>query len=966
MLLLGWLPAWIAAQEFPFRNIGTDMGLPSSECYYVHQDSKGYIWICTNAGMARYNGRSFNYFTTANGLTSNSVFKVFEDDQNRLFYTTSNSKIGYIRNDSTFIPPASAQLAGILGNGQLFINSIAVYNASHLIINTEKGAYLLDKKTLSHLELLKQPAGTQLLVEVRQNMANGSYYPDPAPVNDAFFLHINVTIQKSGKRTIVPVKIPLGTWGLSVFKPCYLRDGRIMAGFWNHIVVIGENGVEAEMPLEAKLTDIYQDPNDGVWISTLDSGLCYYPKADLKSKPFRMFRGQSPSHVFMDREGGVWVSTLNDGVFFCPNLGIVQYKNTSGINGQIFALSKVGNRILTGGNGNSIFVFSDKYHYERVVLPHITNIRNGYSYMSHGKEILVAGMSSSFVLDSNYRFVELMKMPGVRYGSHLYRLTAAAGNTVWGISYYNLLRYQDHGLSVARQLPARGKDICTDGKGRTYIATVTGLYMIRDSNMLEVHGLKGKINNLNTDTKGRLWACADGRGVFRIEGLSLADSITVTGGLPSNICYSVAFDQDRHIWIGTNKGLCRFDSLMRCFIFTTNHGLSGNEIFKLEILNRELYIATPKGLCVADLDALKPNAVPPPVYISGIYNNRKPVSGQSVFDSHECNFQFRVEGLSYQDPGDISYLYRLMGYDTSWVNSAAGDISFNNLADGSYTLQVKALNADGAGSMSPVMYSFTISPPYWKSIWFALLLLLMLAAVIYLIIRGRIEIIEVREKRKTALNKLIAEYQMSAIRAQMNPHFIFNAINSIQHYILSNETQYAYDYLARFSKLIRQVLANSRHSTISIEKELELLELYIDLEQRRFKNRFEYEIRYADSLPIEEIKIPVMLIQPFVENAIWHGIMNLENQRMGKLSIELELQGEVLRIAITDNGVGRKRAAELSSRSKHESMGMMLTQQRMELMKAMSKEDARIVITDLEENGNPTGTRVELFLPVQL
>jgi tetratricopeptide (TPR) repeat protein len=225
-----------------------------------------------------------------------------------------------------------------------------------------------------------------------------------------------------------------------------------------------------------------------------------------------------------------------------------------------------------------------------------------------------------------------------------------------------------------------------------------------------------------------------------------------------------------------------------------------------------------------------------------------------------------------------------------------------------------------------------------------------------------------RKKQKVMeFEKSKLEYEQKALRAQMNPHFIFNALNSIQHYILSNETQYAYDYLAKFSKLIRQVLVNSEHNTISLKKELELMRLYVDLEQRRFKNRFEYEIKCDDDLLLDDIVIPVMLIQPFVENAIWHGIMNLDETKKGKLLISLDLQDNVLIISVEDNGVGRKKSAQLKTNNEHESVGMLFSQKRLEILKSLNDMDTRVTMTDLyDENGIASGTRVELFLSIKI
>lgn len=239
-------------------------------------------------------------------------------------------------------------------------------------------------------------------------------------------------------------------------------------------------------------------------------------------------------------------------------------------------------------------------------------------------------------------------------------------------------------------------------------------------------------------------------------------------------------------------------------------------------------------------------------------------------------------------------------------------------------------------------------------------ILLVLIVLFLVIIIGKHK----RDKLKleTAKNKAI--FEQKALRAQMNPHFIFNSLNSIQKYILQDQSQEAYDYLAKFSKLIRQVLMNSERSNITIKDEIDLLKLYVELEQRRFKNRFDYSINCSDKVPLD-FKLPIMLIQPFVENAIWHGLMNLGKAKHGLLAIDFKLEQNNLKIQIKDNGIGREAAALKRKDSEYRSVGMMFTQKRLELLKESSDAKANVEIIDLkDEDGRANGTLVEIKLPL--
>ncbi|EPB65873.1 histidine kinase, partial [Ancylostoma ceylanicum] len=221
-----------------------------------------------------------------------------------------------------------------------------------------------------------------------------------------------------------------------------------------------------------------------------------------------------------------------------------------------------------------------------------------------------------------------------------------------------------------------------------------------------------------------------------------------------------------------------------------------------------------------------------------------------------------------------------------------------------------------------------------------------------------------KEKEQTRINQLLADSRLSALQAQMNPHFVFNSINSIQNFILKKDIDHAYDYLTKFSKLIRLVLQNSRKKEISVQEDLEVLRLYIMLEQLRFNNRFEYHERISDDIDPHNTLIPPMLIQPYIENAIWHGIMPLEGKRTGVITLRMDIEQQTIKIVIEDNGVGRKSKEQHSG---HESLSMKVTEERLSIVNSLYKDDKpSLQVIDLtDENGTPAGTRIELKIPLE-
>jgi hypothetical protein len=224
-----------------------------------------------------------------------------------------------------------------------------------------------------------------------------------------------------------------------------------------------------------------------------------------------------------------------------------------------------------------------------------------------------------------------------------------------------------------------------------------------------------------------------------------------------------------------------------------------------------------------------------------------------------------------------------------------------------------------------------------------------------------------KEQLTIIFRKQLAQAETKALRAQMNPHFIFNCLNSINSFVINQQHEIASDYLIKFSKLIRLILDNSRSETISIEKELETLKLYVLLESARYENKFKCVYHIGDNVNTNSIMIPPMLIQPYVENAIWHGLIQKEGD--GTITIEINkkvvIDKETLHISITDDGIGREKAAELKSKSAtHKSHGLKVTSQRIEMMNKLNSTGAQVRIIDLKDDqGRAAGTKVELIIP---
>jgi LytS/YehU family sensor histidine kinase len=304
----------------------------------------------------------------------------------------------------------------------------------------------------------------------------------------------------------------------------------------------------------------------------------------------------------------------------------------------------------------------------------------------------------------------------------------------------------------------------------------------------------------------------------------------------------------------------------------------------------------------------------------------------------------------------------MIGIDSSWVYTNNDNAIFSKVPHGKYTFEVQTQNADGIWSNSDTI-KVAIAPPFWQTYWFIVLSTILFSGFIFMVYLYRIKTLK---KHNTLINSA-NEYRQQSLRQQMNPHFIFNTLNSIQLFILEKDSISSHKYLTKFARLMRITLDNSQESTIPLQKELEALTLYLELESLRLEGKFTYSIEITDNQVLEQ-KVPTLLIQPFVENAIWHGIMLKESQN-GFVNVTISRTNETITCTIEDNGIGREKAMALKAQkeTEHKSLGYKITSQRIELLNTLYKDKFNIQYFDLcDTNGAPSGTKVQIQIPYNL
>ncbi|MBN2172590.1 MAG: histidine kinase [Bacteroidales bacterium] len=444
--------------------------------------------------------------------------------------------------------------------------------------------------------------------------------------------------------------------------------------------------------------------------------------------------------------------------------------------------------------------------------------------------------------------------------------------------------------------------------------------------------------------------------------------LTEANGLAGDNINCILQDDSGFIWVSTNSGLSRIDpSNFEITNYYEKDGLQDNAFSRagFKLSNGKLLFGGKNGISIVDPYHLPINDLAPTVAITEFKLFDKELDfnfseGLPIRFAHDENyFSFEFTALDFSGPELNKFAYKLENFDYGW-NYTNGDNRIAKYADvkpGNYIFRVKAANMDGVWNETGISIPLIIKPPFWKTPWFyAIEILLLISAIIF--------VIKYREKKIREQNRFLV-LEQKLLRSQMNPHFIFNSLSSIQSFIFENNAIEAGSYLSRFAELIRSILYNSREEFIRLEKEIQTLTNYLDLQKLRYDNKFDYEIDVDPKLDVESISIPPMLAQPFIENAIEHGIKYLDEK--GFINISFTLFDDAILFIIEDNGIGLKASKKInSSKAKeHQSLATIISRERIEILnKGKRKKLYYMDIKDsMDTRGKVTGTIVKFMIP---
>lgn len=964
----------IKAQKNVIKHYGVENGLPSSECYWVTQDSRRFIWIATDAGVAKYDGYNFITYSTSKGLPDNTVFKIHEDKFGRVWFSTYTGKLAYYKHqtDSIYTIPLNENLSKQIKN---YITDFCFDEKDTLWLSvSQQGIVKLVPPLYDQYVIHPIPVAGFFIKKINNNqfLYGVDSKNKTIPLQTVF-----VFLDENNKAIITPISFNLSKTSLSrqtalqIDKNVYLFSvGGKLYTIKNGVAFLSKNLYSAEY---SQILNLYMDSKNNVWLSddkANDERILFSP--EIKYSGIYL-ENDVTSCILEDSENGYWYTTTTNGLYYMPNMQSSYFDNSNGLSAsKVHSMSLINDKLYCFTSDKKMNIVDFK-----------TNLVTINSYFL---STYLYGFNNQLIIDNNVYSVDKLQ-----YKASLSELNSSSNEKK--ISFKKLIEYDDTYLvgftsgsilykvnkytwkySLLSQIPARCFALHKVNK-RIYIGTKQGVFIYENGYLFDYGEIVPELNTRVEDIcsyKGQLFFATKDLGVFCVKDDKIVQQITETNGLASNITKCIISDSSGIIWIGTNRGLSMLykkGNLYVCKTIDLSDGMISNEINQILFYKNKLIYASNRGLGILQ-EPTKFNSITAiPVYIENFSVNSEKLDPNKAYKfNYNQNFiSITYKGVYFKNEGNLTYKYRLEGLDTNWIVTKNTSLQFTTLPEGDYKFSVYAIS--DIEELNPLIatISFSIQPPYWKTWWFISGIMLLIGCISYILYNKRIRSIQELESQKAAFSKQLLEQELKTLRAQMNPHFMFNAVNSIQSFILQNDSETAQKYLAKFSRLIRSVLENSKMDTIILSKEIEALKLYLDLECLRASFRFDYEINVQETLQLDLIQVPSMLIQPYVENAVLHGILPLHNKR-GRLLISFYKEKELLKCKIEDNGIGLKAARQIKLKKEegHKSFGMEITSNRMEKLNDMKGRNYNVNLIDKIDNENKGETGVTVIITFNL
>lgn len=938
-------------------NYNEEDGLNNSYTYSLNQDSNGFLWIGSNNGMFRFDGKEFKQFSNKHGVKNIDVLSCIPLYNGEIFVAPFLNDFAYLKNGTIINSDSNRELKKMS----------FTHNPGYYIDGSS--LYLYSSYNPAHIYRYRDEKVSRIPLAVKTDSADIYYVFGLSMSDRMLYLSNQERKEKIQAYNIITKKKT----------PCNIAVDKNTSIFRKQDIFVFKN---------KKTIDIYKlyntsffkkiksytakenvhlivlDNNYRLWLCLEEGGALYFKQPVLGntelSNPVKMMESYIINDVFADKDNNIWFSTRNNGLFFIADRFFNNYiqlpiRNNSS---YITAIAKNKRGIYLGYNEAKSGVYRNGK---------VTDLFFEKNIKTEHKAIFSEGNTVIFGLTWNlFQFNTQLRNKKTFTGFVLKNIVPYYPGAILLCTSDGLIEY-NYRKGVFSDVLSKERiyTALPYAKDSLFAGNFKDLYKVNTVAKKKTLFLEGYYFTDVKPLSRNLYAGATSlNGIILFDNSKVIRKITENMGLPAGQIKKLEIESRNVFWASTNYGLSRIElkgTGVKINNFTQTDGLPSNVVAGCTLSGDTIYVGTSKGLGILSIKNLmsQKKFINKKVIINSVM-----IGGKEIFDIHQPltgqtpdnNIIFNVSFPDFSSQGKISYRYKIEGLSDGWQTGNSQKISFYALAPGSYTFKIFGIGYNGKRSYSFTEVHFEIIPKFWQTWWFKLILAVLSAASLFILITAYFH--KKRNKKLESLyyEKKIAELELQAIKAQINPHFIYNCLNSIQFLLYKKDYPETENYLEIFAQMIRKTLHYSEKTFMPIKEEAEYLALYLDMEKLRLKDLFEYSVTISKNVN-ENWVVPSLLIQPFVENAIKHGITSLKD-RKGNIQITFDHSGTSLCVIIEDNGIGIGSGKKVSA----DSFGVKLSQKRIDTFRQLFETHIILEIYDLYEKEQRPGTQIKLYI----
>lgn len=934
------------AQQPAYTYYSLRDGLPSNDIYNCVEDKKGFLWIATENGLSKFDGKNFRNYFTKDGLPDNDILSVLLDSAGVLWVLPFQKTPAYYdeKNDRFINQQRDTELGKIeLGNLNY---GNALFDGGMSFYNNKNGIFIYKNKKLvkinvsyttwfNRIRVIHLANNHQLIVstdslrlvfdnKIIRSQLLGINFTQSAFVNNCLYFTDSISL----------IKIPI------------LADGKM--------------GNKTVLPLPFPPRG-FNFTGKQLALSSINGNIYFADTATLSFSQQAFSFNSLARFVCEDKAGNTWICTKENGLIRYQQKGILSIASPA-FQRNFNTLSFLNNLLVAGTNSGQLIVYKSTFESKSIALKKEKNFATWIRKMvPTAAGIYIGAEGGLFFLNKKFAVEELINNNRNIASKDFLVLNDSviiAGNSG------NLSKVNITTLKTTAAVKLRVTALEADAKNNIYVGSNTGLYQWKD--FKELIDIGKKYSLLSTRVLSLayskqddiLWTGLSTDTIVALQNNKPIAIIPLGVTLPGNNCRALLSVKKGVLWVGTNMALGRINYSFvnnrlqySIAFFTTADGIAGKQVNDIEERNDTVYVATTAGISIVPSSLLF-NVQQIPVYVTKIKINN---ADTSLLDYYRLGYEQNNISISFS-AADLAattaaiYEYRIN--NNVWITTTIENISLPQLAPGKYTVQIRAIKRDGNPSEKIAQVLFIIATPLWKNPYLILIVLFGFITAMFYLIQKRSKVKRERSIQQLLTEKKLSELELKALKAQINPHFVFNCLNSIKYLNHQKRFEETDLYLDKFSYLLRKTLDFSGLQKITMEEELAYSRNYLELERLRLGNRLNYQINIDEAINTQKIMVPPMLFQPYLENAIKHGIRHLQSSE-GLVVIDIKTTGDKVICTITDNGVGIDKANFYNAMAaqSHQSYGNNLQQRRADLY------NVSVSIANAENNN---GTMVTL------